>query len=97
MENSLFTPHLDKLFKLWNNALCQMNYWDHTAGRCRSTSILEGVHRAFISYYQFDAMTYMPDKFILARMMTAIHLEFERVLHYNDEGYKSNNDYGVPL
>ena len=41
-------------------------------------------------------MTYMPDEIILERMMTAIDLEFKRALHYHDEGYKSNNDYGLP-
>ena len=73
-----------------------MNYWVHAAGRYRSKSILEKVHKAFFNYYQFHAMAYMPDEIILARMMIAMHLEFEIALHYHDEGYKSNNDYGVP-
>ena len=29
-------------------------------------------------------------------MMTTLDLEFKRALHYHDEGYKSNNDYGIP-
>ena len=73
-----------------------MNYWVHTAGRYRSTSILERVHKAFFNYYQFDAMTYMLDEIILARMVTALDLEFKRALHYHDEGYESNNVYGFP-
>ena len=87
MENSLFTPGLDEFFKLWNNALYQMNYWVLTAGRYRSTSILERVHKAFFNYYQFNAMTLMPDEIILARILTTLYLEFERALHYNDEEY----------
>ena len=94
-ENSLFIPCLDELFNLWNIAVCQMNYWVHAAGRYRPTSILERVHKAFFNYYQIHAMTYMPDEIILARMMTTLDLEFERVLHYHDEGYESNNDYGL--
>ena len=92
----LFTPHLDKLFNLWNNTICQTNYWVHTAGRDRSPSILERVHKAFFNYYQFHAMNYMPDETILARMMTALDFEFKRSLYYHDEGYKSDNDYGLP-
>ena len=72
-----------------------MTYWVHTAGRYRSTSILERVDVAFFNYYQFDAMTYIPDEIILAKMMTTLHLKFESGLHYHDEGYESNNDYGL--
>ena len=41
-------------------------------------------------------MAYMPDEIILTRMMTALDLEFERALPYHNEGYESNNDYGLP-
>ena len=41
-------------------------------------------------------MTNMPDEIILARIMTGLDLEFERVLHYHDEGYESDNDCGLP-
>ena len=41
-------------------------------------------------------MTYMLDEIILARMMTNLHLEFKRALHCHDEGYESDNDYGLP-
>ena len=41
-------------------------------------------------------MTYMPDKIVLARMMTALDLEFEKAMHYHNEGYQSDNDYGLP-
>ena len=78
MENSVFTPYLDELFTLWNNVVYQMNYWVHAAGRYRSTSILERVHKAFFNYYQFHAMTYMPGEIILVRMMTALDFEFKR-------------------
>ena len=40
-------------------------------------------------------MNYMPHEIILARGMTALDLEFQRVLYYHDEGYNSNNDYGT--
>ena len=29
-------------------------------------------------------------------MMTALDLEFEKAMHYHDEGYESDNDYGLP-
>ena len=64
-----------------------MKYCIHAAGRYRSTSILERVHKTFFNHYQFNVMTYMLDEVILARMMTAQDLEFERALHYHDEGY----------
>ena len=73
-----------------------MNYWVCTAGRYRSTSILEKVHKAFFNYYQFHAMANMPYEIILARMMTALDLEFKRALHYHNKGYESENDYGLP-
>ena len=42
-------------------------------------------------------MTYMPDKINLARMMTVLDLEFEKTLNHHDEGYVSDNDYGLLL
>ena len=97
MENSLFTPHLDELFNLWNNAVCQMNYWVCTAGRYGSTSILERVHKAFFNYYQFNAVTCMLDEIIYATMIITLDLEFERALYNHDEGYEHDNDYGLPI
>ena len=41
-------------------------------------------------------MTTMPDENVLAKFMTAWDLEFERAQYYNDGGYDSNNDYGLP-
>ena len=41
-------------------------------------------------------MTHIPDETVFARIMTALDLEFERALYYHDEGYKSDNDYGLP-
>ena len=73
-----------------------MNYWVCTAGRYRSTSILERVHKAFFNYYQVQAMNYMLFKIILARIMTTLDLEFEIAFHNHEKGYKSNNDYGLP-
>ena len=43
-----------------------------------------------------STMLWLNDATVLARMLTAINLEFERALHYHDEGYKNNNDYGHP-
>ena len=54
------------------------------------------VHAAFFNYHHFNEMTTMPDEIVLARIMTALDLEFERALHYHDEGYDSDNDYGLP-
>ena len=72
-----------------NNLVC-------TAGRYRSTSILEKVHKAFFNNYQLHAMVNMSDEIILARMMTTLDLKFERALYCHDEGYESNNDYWLP-
>ena len=72
-----------------------MNYLVCTAGRFRTTSILGRVHAAFFNCYQFSAMTYMPNEIVLARMMTALDLEFEKAMHYH-KGYESDNDYGLP-
>ena len=38
----------------------------------------------------------MPDEIVLARMMTPLDLEFEKVLYYHDKGYESDNDYRLP-
>ena len=40
-------------------------------------------------------MTYMPDEIVLASMMTSLDLKFEEVMHYHDEEYESDNDYGL--
>ena len=93
MESSLFIPCLDKLFNLWNNVVHQMNYWVHTAGRYRAISIIGRVHAAFFNCHQFNALTYMPGQIVLARMMTALDLEFEKALHYQNEGFESYKDY----
>ena len=41
-------------------------------------------------------MFHRPDETVLARMMTAVDLKFEKAMHYHDEGYESDNDYGIP-
>ena len=73
-----------------------MNYWLCTAGRYRATSILGRVHAAFFNSHQIKEMIYMPDEIVLARIMTALDLEFEKAMHYHDEGYESDNNYGLP-
>ena len=96
MENSFFTPCLDKLFGLWNNALHWMNYWVCTAGRYRAMSILGWVHLAFFNHHLFNVMTYILDENVLAMMMTTPDLESEKAMLYQNEGYESDNDYGLP-
>ena len=54
--------------------------------------ILGRVHAAFFNYHQFNEMIHMSDEIVLARMMTALDLEFKKVLHYHDEGYGIDND-----
>ena len=76
VENSRFTSHLDRLFSLWSYVIYQMYYWVCTAGTHRSMSILGTVHTAFFNPHQFNAMMYMPGNVMLARMMTALDLEF---------------------
>ena len=41
-------------------------------------------------------MIYMLDEIILVRMMITLDLKFEKAMHYHNEGYESNNDYGIP-
>ena len=96
MENSLSTPCQDRLVIKWNNTVYKMSYWVHTAGRYRATSILERVYSVFFGSHQIEALIYMPDKTIVARMMTALDLKFETAMHYHDKGYESDNDYGLP-
>ena len=93
MENSTFTSWLDRLLSLWNHAIHPMNFWVHTAGTYRAAPILGRVHVAFFNYHHFNKMTHMSDQIVLARIMTALDLEFE-VAH--DKGYESDNDYGLP-
>ena len=57
---------------------------------------LERIHAAFFTTHQMQEMIYMLDEIILARMIDALDLEFEKAMHYHDEGYESNNDYGLP-
>ena len=38
----------------------------------------------------------MPDEVILVRMIVALDLKFEKAMYYHDEGYESDNDYGLP-
>ena len=96
MEYSTFTLQLDRLYSLWNNAIHCKNFWVHTAGTYRATVILGRVHTTFFAYQCFNEMTNVPDEFVLARIMTALDLEFDRALHYHCEGYDSNNDYRLP-
>ena len=58
-------------------------------------AICREVHAAFFISHQMQEMIYMPDEIILARMMTAVDLEFEKAVHYHNEGYESDSDYGL--
>ena len=73
-----------------------MNYWAHTAGRFRATAMLGRIHTAFFNCHQFDAEIYMPNEIVLAKMMTALDLEFEKAMHCHNEGYENDNYYGLP-
>ena len=73
----------------------RMNCWVCTTRRLRATSVLERVHAAFFTTHQMQEMMYMPDK-VLASMILALDLEFEKAMHYHDEGYESDNDCGLP-
>ena len=41
-------------------------------------------------------MTNMPDEIVLARILTALELEFKRALYYHNEGNDCDNDYDLP-
>ena len=71
-----------------------MNCWVCIAGRYRTTSILGRFHAVFFNCHQSKAVTYMLDEIVLVRMMTALDLEFEKAMHYHDEGYESDTDCG---
>ena len=70
-----------------------MNFWVCTDRRHRTTSVLGRVHAAFFTTHQMQEMIHMPVKIILARMMAALDLEFEKAMHYHVEGYESDNDW----
>ena len=74
-----------------------MNYLVCISGRYKTTSVLERIHAAFFTSHQIRDMIYIPDEIVLARMMTALDLEFEKAIHYHDEGYERDNNYGLPL
>ena len=38
----------------------------------------------------------MSDEIVLARIMTALNIEFERALIYHHKGYDSDNNYELP-
>ena len=38
----------------------------------------------------------MPDEIVWVRLMTALDLEFKRILHYHHEGHDRDNDYELP-
>ena len=58
-------------------------------------SILGRDHTAFFTSHQVQEMIYMPDEIILVRMLTVLDLEFEKAMHYHDEGYEGDNDCGL--
>ena len=96
MENSTFTLQLDRLFSIWNNAVHCMNFWVCTVGLYRATFILSRVHKAFFNYHYFSKMTNMPDEIVFVKIMTVFDEDFERALHYHDEGYDRDNDCDLP-
>ena len=58
-----------------------MNYWGHSAGRYRATSIFGRVHATLFNHHQFNAVIYIPDEIVLAGIMTGLDLEFEKAMH----------------
>ena len=73
-----------------------MNFWVHTVDMYRATALLVRVHTAFFNYHYFSKVTNMPDEIVLARIITSLDLEFERVLLYHAMDYDSDNDYDLP-
>ena len=55
--------------------------WAHT----EQQQFLVESTTAFFNYNYFSKMINIPDKIVLAKIMTALDLEFERLLHYHDE------------
>ena len=51
----------------------------------------------FSNDHKLNEMTHSPDEIVLDRIMTALDLEFKKALHYPDEGYESDNDYGLSV
>ena len=72
-----------------------MNFCVHAVGTSRATVILNRVHTAFFNYNYFHKMTNMPHEIVLAKIMTALDLEFERAMHYHVKGFDFDNEYGL--
>ena len=53
------------------------------------------MYAVFFNSHQIEAMIYMPDDIILARIRTALDLEFEKAMHYHNKEYESDNHYGL--
>ena len=73
-----------------------MNFLVHAVGMYRTKAIHSRVHTAFFNYNYFSKMTNIPDEIVLEKIVTVLDLEFERALHYHEEGYDSDSDYGLP-
>ena len=96
MENSLLTPHLARLFNLWNNAVHWINYWVCTAEDIEQ-------HLSLGEFIQNSSMTTSLMQWITYQMRLSWQewwlpwtLQFEKSMHYHDKGYESVNDYGLP-
>ena len=94
MENSQSIMCLDRLFLHSNTTVYRMNYWVHAARRHRATCVLGRVHAGFCTNYQIEEMVFIPKEIILVRLMSVLDLEFEKAMHYHDEGYEIDNHYG---
>ena len=66
------------------------------AGKYRSTVVLDKVHEAFFNSDYFIEITTRENEHLLTQFPSALEIEFERALHFHDEGYESGDDYGLP-
>ena len=87
---------LDRMFSIWNSAKWEISNWIQVASNHRSTVILNMVYKAFFHYDDFIHWGCRLVQNLLAIIMLAIEITFERALYLYNEGYKTGADYDIP-
>ena len=96
MDTCVFKWQLDRLVSVWNSAIQQISDSIPTADTYRSTVIIDKVHERFFHSGNFIKITCMVNEHHLVQFMFILEIKFERALHLHDEGYKSDDNYGLP-
>ena len=91
-----FEWQLDRMFGIWNSAICEISNWIQKASTYRSTVVLNRIYKAFFHSKDFLDRVHRPDQILLAILMLALEIEFERALYLYDEGYETSDNYCLP-